>query len=361
MSADSMHDGGYAGDKPKVFGIGLSRTGTTSLTHALTILGYRTNHFPHDDDFRREVTDYLEQDADRLELSVLRHYDALTDLPICCIYQGLDCAYPGSRFILTSRDKETWLESAKRLWDQIGAPVLMSSPDAVEAQFATYIARKLEERAIGRSINSENDEPTFDRELMSRFFDAYHADVREYFKDRPEQLLELKIVEGEGWEKLAPFLNEPIPSEAFPFEMRLKRRGADGEKLEGDATEADVEIVRQYIDAFKRRDLDACQAFFADDALVKFMAKRFQGKQAIADWHRERFQANVQILDSGTIEAVGDAVVAELTVTSKLTKRWRVSLGGQSVIRIEDAKIREMGFEGVRLIREGRFGLFRRS
>lgn len=321
-------------------------------------MGYRTNHFPHDDAFRREVTNYLEQAADRLELSVLDEYDALTDLPICCIYQGLDRAYPGSKFVLTVRDKATWLDSAQRLWEQVGAPIMLSSPDSVEAQFATYIGQKLEERTIGRTINDGkgSGDATFDRESMSKFFDAYHAGVREYFKNRPDQLLELKVVEGEGWEKLAPFLNQSVPNESFPYEMRLKRRGAGEERVEGGATEQDIEIVRQYIDAFSRKDLESCLQFFADDALVKFLAKRFQGKSAVADWHRERFDADAKILDIGSIEAVDDAIVAELAATSKLVKRWRVSLRGQAVMRVEDSKIREMSFEGVQLIREGTFG-----
>ncbi len=364
MSADSRAERGNDGYRPKVFGIGLSRTGTTSLTHALTIMDYRTNHFPHDDEFRREVTDYLEQGGDRLELSVLNEYDALTDLPICCIYEGLDRAYPGSKFILTVRDKETWLASAQRLWEQVGAPIMLNSPESVEAQFASYVGKKLEERTIGHDINvgKSDDATTFDRDTMSQFFDAYHAGVREYFKDKPGQLLEFQIVNGEGWEKLAPFLNEPVPSEPFPFEMRLKRRGTGGENEEGGATAEDVEIVQRYVDAFSRKDLESCLQFFADDALVKFLAKRFQGKSAIAEWHRERFDADAKILDVGSIEAIGDAVVAELTATSKLVRRWRVNLGGQAVIRMEDSKIQEMGFEGVRLIRQGRLSrVFRRA
>jgi hypothetical protein len=38
----------------KVFGIGLSRTGSMSLTEALTILGFRALHFPADPVTQRE-------------------------------------------------------------------------------------------------------------------------------------------------------------------------------------------------------------------------------------------------------------------------------------------------------------------
>ncbi len=33
----------------KVFGLGLSKTGTSSLTDALNLLGIRSTHYPHDE------------------------------------------------------------------------------------------------------------------------------------------------------------------------------------------------------------------------------------------------------------------------------------------------------------------------
>ena len=42
----------------KVFGIGLSKTGTTSLTSALGGLGYRAIHYPPLPDLRRTLADY---------------------------------------------------------------------------------------------------------------------------------------------------------------------------------------------------------------------------------------------------------------------------------------------------------------
>ncbi|MEM6598284.1 MAG: sulfotransferase, partial [Cyanobacteria bacterium P01_C01_bin.69] len=57
---------------------------------------------------------------------------------------------------------------------------------------------------------------TFDRGKFIDAYHRYHADVRRYFKDRPNDLLEMNIVEGEGWEKLCPFLEMPVPEAAFP-------------------------------------------------------------------------------------------------------------------------------------------------
>jgi hypothetical protein len=57
----------------------------------------------------------------------------------------------------------------------------------------------------------------FERE---RFREAYfrHVDqVTRYFKGRDGDLLVLDISEGEGWEKLCPFLGKPNPGVAFPW------------------------------------------------------------------------------------------------------------------------------------------------
>ena len=40
--------------------------------------------------------------------------------------------------------------------------------------------------------------------------------VRAYFAGRPDDLLVLDVVGGEGWEKLCPFLGLEPPAEAFP-------------------------------------------------------------------------------------------------------------------------------------------------
>ena len=72
----------------KILGIGLSRTGTTSLHLAMGMLGYRSIHCPR---------------LDRLG-EILEHYQAAVDTPIACSFRELDLCYPDSLFILTIRD-----------------------------------------------------------------------------------------------------------------------------------------------------------------------------------------------------------------------------------------------------------------
>jgi Sulfotransferase domain len=48
-------------------------------------------------------------------------------------------------------------------------------------------------------------------------YDLHHRNVMEHFKNRPEDLLILKICEGESWETLCPFLGQPILNQPFPY------------------------------------------------------------------------------------------------------------------------------------------------
>ncbi len=50
----------------------------------------------------------------------------------------------------------------------------------------------------------------------------HHEDVRKYFHNRPDDLLEMDITAGDGWEKLCPFLGLSIPSQ--PFRESNKRK-----------------------------------------------------------------------------------------------------------------------------------------
>ncbi len=102
--------------RAKVFGIGLSRTGTTSLTQALHLLGYKAIHFPHDSVTRAQVYHFFDSELQCLSLALLQEADAITDTPVCCLYKALDQAYPGSKFILTVREKHSWLRSCRSLW-----------------------------------------------------------------------------------------------------------------------------------------------------------------------------------------------------------------------------------------------------
>jgi len=183
----------------KVFGIGLSRTGTTSLTEALRILGYKSLHYPIS--ILRLECNELRVRKERVE-----EYDAFTDMPVSATYKELDQLFPGSKFILTVRDTESWYKSMQRLKFTFFLHRQLKKTSAVFLTlFGTY------------SLN--------DKETLCSRYKQFNSDAQEYFKDRRGDLLVLDLGSEDKWEQLAEFLGGPTPSNT-PYPRRnIKKAG----------------------------------------------------------------------------------------------------------------------------------------
>jgi hypothetical protein len=180
----------------KVFGIGLSRTGTASLAEALNMLGINTIHYPHDS----QTFDELEKG--QYKLSILKKYQGITDITVAPYYVQLDQSYPRSKFILTIRNKSDWLTSIEN-----HLRVLESNWDKFETQFKKFTL------FINASIFGAIK---FNKERFLHVYEAHFKNVCDYFKDRPQDLLLYDIADGDGWEKLCPFLDIDPPNVKFP-------------------------------------------------------------------------------------------------------------------------------------------------
>ncbi|MFJ8473699.1 sulfotransferase family protein [Kitasatospora sp. NPDC094011] len=180
----------------KVFGVGLSRTGTRSLTAALGVLGYDVVHYPADPATYRTLL------AGSARFPLLDSRDGITDITVVPYYQDLDAAWPGSRFVLTVREEESWLRSCRTHW---GRPT-PDAPDRSETHLD--VQRFLRTAVYGCHA--------FHRERFRRVYRRHVADVARYFAEREDDLLVLDIVGGEGYERLAPFVGVPVPDRPFP-------------------------------------------------------------------------------------------------------------------------------------------------
>lgn len=191
-------------DGRKVFGVGLNKTGTTSLGDALNLLGIRTIHYP----FKRDTYDELR--SGRYRLSILEHYQGAVDTSVAPYYAQLDAAYPGSKFVLTVRDVTSWLRSIEAHWPVMREWCLR---DPQFGRFTDFISA-----VVYGCIEFE----------PKRFVYAYetHArNVRDYFRGRDADFLEMDIGQGHGWEQLCPFLGLDVPDVPFPHSNQGRRRG----------------------------------------------------------------------------------------------------------------------------------------
>ena len=118
----------------EVIGVGLSRTGTTSLQAALTKLGYTPSHqgvdlfrsVPRTEDFIDLYTKIISgvwKAGDPVLTNrireLMRGYRSSTDVPVYPLVKEIYPAYPNANYILTVRPggAEAWFKS---VWDAAG-------------------------------------------------------------------------------------------------------------------------------------------------------------------------------------------------------------------------------------------------
>lgn len=178
---------------PKVFVIGFHKTGLTSLGQALEILGYRVCHraAPLREALGHEAMIALLEAKDYGPIfNVAKRYDAFHDNPWFWLYKELDTQFPGSKFILSTREEASWLQSASTYFGNSESDFrrLVYGKAGIVGNEALYLSR----------------------------YASHQNEVRAWFKDRPTDFLEVDIVASPEWEVLCSFLNLPIPAQKFP-------------------------------------------------------------------------------------------------------------------------------------------------
>lgn len=181
----------------RIFGIGMHKTATTSLHHALEILGIDSAHWMSAH-WAKSI--WEEMNTWGRSITLERHY-ALCDLPITMLYKELDKAYPGSKFILTVREETGWLETVRKHWDPEHNPFR-------SAWNHDPFSHKCHRILYGRR--------DFDAQTMLERYRQHNREVLEYFTNRPDDLLVMDMDQGAGWNQLCRFLNKPKPNQKYP-------------------------------------------------------------------------------------------------------------------------------------------------
>ncbi len=207
----------------KVFGIGLNKTGTTTLKLALRKLGF--------DHSRRQTTlarAWMKREFAPIFAEADKH-DSFEDWPWPLMYRELWQHYgPSARYILTRRQSpEVWVESLKKHAERTSGVMLRQGifgypfPHGVETEHMAFYQQHLDE-------------------------------VRAFFADKPNCFLELCWEEGDGWAELCAFLNEPVPNTKLPHGNSGKTAVPDPKILEKNRPQ-----IRKQIRSLRRarRDL----------------------------------------------------------------------------------------------------------
>lgn len=182
---------------PKIFGLGLSRTGTTSLAAALSALGFHTIHWLNP--FTREV-----MHPDDLHL-----FDAFTDTPVCMNFETYYFMFPNSKFIYTVRSFESWRKSMDKYYSIHHGVRNFGEAKAAMAQS--------ENLPYGAEFSNINLSMYFNHKSYEDAYNAYDQRVRNFFRDKPkDRFLECDVAAG-GWDELCKLVGKERPPVPFPW------------------------------------------------------------------------------------------------------------------------------------------------
>lgn len=203
MGAEGTIGQGAAVTESKIFAIGLSRSGTTSLHVAFQMLGI--------DSAPTSVGLMPLLDDPAADTSVLSTARAFTDNPIPFLYPTLDEICPRSQFVLTTRPVEDWLRSMEWLF---GPGLARLDP------VTRRLGHEVHERLYGIT--------RFDEQVLGEIHTSHHRGVDAFFDRREGDLLRIDLARF-GWTDLCRFLAAEEPAEDFPHlngrqnERKLRR------------------------------------------------------------------------------------------------------------------------------------------
>lgn len=178
-------------NETRIFGIGLPKTGTLSLHHALLALGIDSVHYPIND-----VIPGLQ----RFEYKALERHRAYVNCGEWH-FAALDKQFTGSRFIYTWRDYDDWIVSVKNHFERYETPAMYSLP---------YLNR-LE---VFASV-------VFNEEVMKTIYHAHQCSVERYFRDK-DNILKLNVTDKRAYAQLCDYLGLPIVNAPFPHENKAR-------------------------------------------------------------------------------------------------------------------------------------------
>ncbi|HUH00105.1 MAG TPA: sulfotransferase [Gammaproteobacteria bacterium] len=198
--------------RPKVFCVGANKTGTTSMQHLLQMLGYAV---APQGPAERMLEDWARRDFSALIKFCERH-EAFQDIPFCLpfTFQAVDQAFPGSRFILTRRrDADEWFESLVRFERKALELDREVTADDLKAQNYRYPGWWWRSHVVIWGINEDS---LYDPARYKAQYERHNASIRDYFSQRPGDLLEIEIADPEAAAKVCDFLGLPRADISMP-------------------------------------------------------------------------------------------------------------------------------------------------
>jgi|SRR5699024_2408845 len=203
-------------NKPKIFCIGRNKTGTTSLKAAMKDLGYVVGN---EKAGHRLVFDWGKRDFGKL-IEHCKTGQFFQDVPFSRAYTFivLDHVFPNSKFILTVRDSpEQWFDSLVRYeTKKRGKNGNPPTKEDLKNHVNFYKGRDWDVFLLSNNA----DDKLYDKKRLTEGYKRHNANIKKYFRNRPEDLLVLNVAEKGAYQKLCDFLGKETDQTEFPWKNK---------------------------------------------------------------------------------------------------------------------------------------------
>lgn len=188
----------------KIFYLGFHKTGTSSFGAFMQQLGFRSQSYykPYSKAFALSL-----KNNDLRELfEIADQFDAFDDDPWNLFYKEFERRYPLAKFVFYEREPEKWYESAVLFFGRSTTPMA--------------------ELIFGEGEGS----PMFNRDRQLAVYKQHSANVREYFRDKPEKFLEILDLSDSSAQAVAKFVGCAASGLTFPHVNVNKLSGIEKAK-----------------------------------------------------------------------------------------------------------------------------------
>jgi len=175
--------------KTKVFGLGLNKTGTSTLGACYKEFGYSQCGYSFE-----ILQEYIQNGFSNKIQRIIAENDAFQDIPWCIMWKDLIRHYPDAYFILTTRpDALIWFDSQVNHYKR--------TPAAFEANKMVY----------GHS------DPEAHKEIYLSSYINHNTEIKTFFDSHEHYKLATFCWEfGDSWDEICSFLKVEVPEKSFP-------------------------------------------------------------------------------------------------------------------------------------------------
>lgn len=201
--------------RPKIFGIGANKTGTTSLKIAMKELGFTVGNQRSAENL---IDDWARRDFTRI-IRYCKTAEFFQDVPFSLdfTYVVLDHTFKGSKFILTIRDSpDQWYHSLVRFHSRMWGKNDGNPPTKQELQEGFYIY-KGRPWHMNRLIRDTPETDLYNKDALIKAYTDRNETIKKYFRHRPEDLLVLNVAEENAYADLCQFLGIKKKRDTFPW------------------------------------------------------------------------------------------------------------------------------------------------